>query len=370
MRIAFVHFYTLRLRRGIETLVLSLANALVTKGHDVSILTASRTVSPLVIPLPSVHVHEFPTFKYKEELTIVPFYIQHLLQYDYDAIVIFFADFGEAVALNFVRRWKKLNLNLYLCYPYSAAPHRYDSFNRSGLAEHAHRICADSSFVAAEAQSFFGRDVPVIPAGTDPVRFCPDPAKRSAFRKELGIGEDQVVLLNVSSLEERKGVHRVLRVLTRLQSVISGLRYLILGEGPMRGQLEEMAAKADGRAGVIFGGVTSDLVPFYNAADIFVMWSEHEANSVACLEAMACGLPVIATAGGGFLEVVDAESGILVTRGDEAAFEQAVLCLARDAERRTKMGKVARTNVIARYSWEHIADRAVQVFSASKSNVA
>lgn len=363
MKIAFVHFYTLRLRRGIETLVLSLSNALALKGHAVTILTAQRTLSPSVKPLPQVQLYEFPTYRYKEEMTIVPFYGYHLLRHDYDAVVIFFADFGEAAAIKFVQHFKPIHLVLCLCYPYAAAPHRYHSFQKSGLTKLARCVCADSDYVARDAESFLGCPVQVVPAGTDPVRFRPDPGRRNDRRSRYGISDEEIVLLNVSNLEERKGVQRVLEALSKVKHAVPAVRYLIMGEGPMRQTLEEMTRQRGLERNVIFGSVTTDLVPYYNAADIFVMLSDDEANSIACLEAMACGLPVIATRGGGFQEVIDPTCGFLIERGDEAGFISAVERLAKDKTLRLGMGAEGRAKVLAHYSWERIAEKALDVFS-------
>ena len=96
-----MHFWTLRLRRGVETMVLSLANELAKQGHDVSLLTARQTQAPMVEPSARVHLKQFPTFRYYEFVTIAPLYARDLARFRYDAVVVFFADFGEAAALRF-----------------------------------------------------------------------------------------------------------------------------------------------------------------------------------------------------------------------------------------------------------------------------
>src|SRR5438876_78704 len=118
MKIAFWHFYTFRMLRGIETLVVSLANALVRQKAEVSLITARPTVRPLVTPHPSVKVYAYPTGPYFEHRAIVPFYVYHFLRHRYDHVVVFFADFGEAAAWRIFKRVVDLPLTLYLCYPY------------------------------------------------------------------------------------------------------------------------------------------------------------------------------------------------------------------------------------------------------------
>src|SRR4051812_45568639 len=99
MKVAFMHFWTLRMRRGIETLVISLANELAEQGVDVSILTARQTQEPLVRPSKKVRLKQFPTSRYYEALTIIPFYAADLARNKYDIVVTFFSDFGEPQAL-------------------------------------------------------------------------------------------------------------------------------------------------------------------------------------------------------------------------------------------------------------------------------
>ena len=117
MNIAFLHFYTFRLPRGIETLVISVANELIRKGHSVTILTAkSRTKHEHVVLDPAVQVHEFPTFRYFEHQTIAPFYLWDLLRNNYDIVNIFFADFGETFPIKTAMGIKSFLLNIYICY--------------------------------------------------------------------------------------------------------------------------------------------------------------------------------------------------------------------------------------------------------------
>jgi hypothetical protein len=83
------------MRRGVETLVQSLANELAKRDLDVSVLTAQQTQTPLVPLSPQVRVKQFPTFRYYEFATIAPLYAFDLIRNRYDVVIVFFADFGE-----------------------------------------------------------------------------------------------------------------------------------------------------------------------------------------------------------------------------------------------------------------------------------
>jgi len=362
MKIAFIHFYTFRLLRGIETLVLSLANELVVKGVDVAVLAAWPILRPLVPPDSKVRVYTFPTFRYYEAATIVPLYIANLLFHNYDIVNIFFADFGEGPAIRMTRRLKDYRLNLYLCYPYHSVPHRYHSLAHYGLGGLADRLIADSEFVADGARQFFNRTVDVVPVGTDPKRFRPDPALRTEMRARLGIAEDEVVLLNVSALEERKGTWRVIQALPEIRKHCPRVRYVILGDGSHKPALERMVHELGLVDCVLFAGTTPDLVPWYNLADIFVMLPDAEANSIACHEAMACGLPVVVANTGGFGEVVTGKAGRLVDIYNQDVIASTIVELAAMPERRRGMGLKGRYIIQERLSWERIAERLIAIF--------
>jgi glycosyltransferase involved in cell wall biosynthesis len=357
MRIAFWHFYTFRLFRGIETLVLSLANALAEHGADVSLITASPTLRPLVQPSPRVHVYAYPTGRYYSHLTIAPFYTAHFLRHRYDSVVTFFADFGESPTWRLLGRQLNLPLALYLCYPYSAVPHRYRSFQKLGWDRSARHILADASWIADEAEELFKRPVSVVPVGTDPVRFSPDPARRAELRAKHGFRDDDVVMLNVSALEPRKGVHRSLQALGRLRRQLPNLRFFILGQGDDEPHLRAMV-ESDGLGDrVIFGGVTSQLEAYYNMADIFVMLPDAEGNSIAAHEAMSCELPVVVSNSGGFRESVTPEAGFLVPFDDDTAIDSVLRRLVAEPELRHTMGSAGRTHVQQNHSWGRVAEQ-------------
>lgn len=357
MKIAFVHFWTLRLRRGVETLVLSLANELAGQGHDVSILTARQTQSPMVEPSAQVHLKQFPTFRYYEFATIAPRYARDLVRSRYDAVIVFFADFGEATALRLAAPWTKHRLVLYLTFPVEAAPHRYEAYRRAGWGKRATRILADARYTAQRGEKFFHRPVDVLPSGTDPERFKPDEARRASTRRELGLSDDEVVLLNVAALEGRKGAWRMIETLPNVRAQTPNVRYLILGEGSQRKALERRVEELNLKESVIFAGTTSDLPRYYNAADIFVMLPDAEAGSVACLEAMASGLPVVVSNTGGFGEVVDESCGRMVDVHDTDMIVSTIATLARVRMQQRQMGEAGRRIVIEKFAWARIAER-------------
>lgn len=361
MKIAFWHFYTFRLRRGIETLVISLANALAQKGHEVSIVAAKPTVEPLVKPFSAVKVYTYPATKYCEHLSIVPFYTAHFLKHSYDHVVTFFADFGEGHTWNLLHLVKPIPLSLYLCYPYSATSHRYLSFLRLDWHCQAKRVLADAQWIAEEAQELFKRQVSVAPVGADTERFKSNPLLRQRARQKYGYADEDIVLLNVSALERRKGVQRVLEAMSRLKSACPKLKYFILGNGEDEIFLKQMSRKLGLQDRVIFEEETSELEGYYNMADIFVMLPSSEGNSIACHEAMSCELPVIVSKTKGFCESVSEEAGILIDPDNPHNLEQAIQRLANHNDLRKQMGFKGRASIERHATWKHRADHLLKI---------
>lgn len=361
MRVAFWHFYTFRLLRGIETLVLSLSNALVRKGVDVSIVTAAQTVEPLVRPDPAVKVFAYPTFRYYEHLSIALPYVVHFLRHRYDHVIVFFADFGEGTAWRLLRHLKQIPLTLYLCYTYSGAAHRYRSFLKLGWNRTAEFILADAEWIAREAEPLLGRRVEPLPVGTDPERFRPDSDLRAEARRRWGLNERDVVMLNVSALERGKGTWRGVEAMARLQHRFPELRFFICGQGeeeaPLRSRVRELGL--DKR--VTFCGTTKRLEVFYNLADLFLMLADQEANSLACLEAMSSGLPVVVSRRGGFTESVPFGAGRLIDPDQREEIDAALGELISDSSLRRRSGEIGRSHVERHHSWDRIAERLVSI---------
>ena len=166
---------------------------------------------------------------------------------------------------------------------------------------------------------------------------------RQAARAALGLAADALVLISVGGLCERKGFHRVIECLPALRADMPGLHLLVVGgpspEGDCTEQLHTLARTLGVQAQVHFTGPVpaAELHRVLSAADVFVLATRNEGWANVFLEAMACGLPVVATDVGGNREVVATpEVGIIVPFGDRAALTAALReALARRWERGT-----------------------------------
>lgn len=208
----------------------------------------------------------------------------------------------------------------------------------------------------------------IVPNSIDTTRFRPpDDSERCHARAELGIDASERVVLYVGRLIELKRVDLLLHAWSRLTGTEADLgTLLIVGDGPARASLEQTAADLDLQDRVRFEGTVRDVVPYLHAADAFVLPSQKEGLSVALLEAMATGLPVIVTAVPGNESVVShLENGLVVPVDDlQALVECLELSLQTPALRR-KLGSKARETICATYSLETIVTKYQTLYEAA-----
>jgi glycosyltransferase involved in cell wall biosynthesis len=165
-----------------------------------------------------------------------------------------------------------------------------------------------------------------------------DPAAIAALRERW---TGRLVAGNVAALVERdKGQRMIIGAARRLVDSHPELLFVLLGSGPDESVLRSAAA---GLGNVVFEGHRDDVGDYLAAFDLFVFPSRSEGLGSTLLDAMDCGLPVVATRVGGIPDVVlDGETGRLVEAEDEAGFAAAIAELARDPARREAMSRAAR----------------------------
>lgn len=173
------------------------------------------------------------------------------------------------------------------------------------------------------------------------------PASLPARRREAG---HRSVAVHVARLNRIKDQPTLLRAARIAADRLPGFRLEIIGDGPMRDQLHSLAAELALDDVVTFHGMQGDVRPYLEGGDLFVLPSLSEGVSITLLEAMAAGLPVIATDVGGNREVVvDGETGILIPVGDPAVLADRMIELLSDPERADRMGLAGRRRVEAEF---------------------
>ncbi len=172
-------------------------------------------------------------------------------------------------------------------------------------------------------------------------------------RHRLGFSGEDCVLISVGSLVANKGHRVLLDALKQLLPIHPRLRLLVLGDGPLRLELERWVQRYQLASAVVFAGVVQDPRPFLALADIMVLPTIHrEGLSLAVLEAMSQGLPVVASRVGGIPEAVaHNRSGVLVPPDDGRALAGAISRLAADGAERAAMGAEGRRIVLQKFGF-------------------
>jgi glycosyltransferase involved in cell wall biosynthesis len=195
----------------------------------------------------------------------------------------------------------------------------------------------------------------VVPLGLDLDRLAePAPELRAEMRRELGVGEDDVLLAFVGRFAPIKRLDLLLAAFAKARAADPRLRLAVVGDGDERHALERRATDLGVAADVRFLGYRRDLRPVLAAADLAVLSSDNEGTPVSLIEAAAAGLPAVATDVGGVSEVVSEDTGTLVPRGDAGALAEAILTMASDPSRRQAAGAAARTRALSKYSAERL----------------
>jgi glycosyltransferase involved in cell wall biosynthesis len=223
------------------------------------------------------------------------------------------------------------------------------------------RLVTDKIVVVSEQQrreinQTFGVGHPeqfrVIPLGLDLSPFTGSQNRRETFRSELGVGRDDLLVGIVGRLTEIKNHDLFLRVVARLAETVGPkVKFVIIGEGNLRAQLENQARTLGLEASVKFAGNRADPENFYPALDIVALTSRNEGTPLTLIEAMANGRAVIATAVGGVVDLlgdctaktsglpyVICRRGISVPANNVEAFAAGLNRLAADEALREELG--------------------------------
>ncbi len=208
------------------------------------------------------------------------------------------------------------------------------------------RVVANSPAAAAilRTEGIPSADVALIPNGVDASAY-PVRTVRTEVRR----------VITVANLRPEKDHETLIAAAAALVDPCPELRYQFVGDGPRRKVLEKLA-RARGVDHVIeFLGHREDVPALLAAADVFVLPSRSEACPNGAIEAMASGLPVVACAVGGLLDLVETgRTGILVPPSDPEPLAVALRSLYEHPERARKMGREARQEVRAKYSFERM----------------
>lgn len=202
--------------------------------------------------------------------------------------------------------------------------------------------------------------IEIIPCGTDTDNFRL--TSKTHARTKLKLGSLEKVVLYVGRFDERKGIETLVRAFALLKEQdLQNLKLIIVGgsstdmpDGDERRRIENIVAELGLTDSTIFAGrIGHDILPlYYTAADVCVIPSHYEPFGLVAIEAMACGVPVVASNVGGLkFTIIPEETGLLVEPKDVEAFASGIHRILFDDLWVRKMRKQASANVNQRFSW-------------------
>ena len=224
----------------------------------------------------------------------------------------------------------------------------------------------------AKRTGFPARKIEVIHNGVDSRRFSPDAAVRARVRREFGISDGEFCIGCVGNLIPVKDHLTLLRAIGGFAQSGRPWRMLVAGTGPELSKLTAfVAAHPAWKDRVLVLGRSSSVPELLNAMDVYVLSSLTEGISNSLLEAMATGLPVVATETGGNPEVVvDGDSGLLFTVGDDSRLKEHLLALESRREWRWQIGQRARRRVRDEFSIDSMVRKYEEVYESLEPAVA
>jgi glycosyltransferase involved in cell wall biosynthesis len=199
-----------------------------------------------------------------------------------------------------------------------------------------------SEAVRASLPTPIQRRSEVVLQGIEVERVRAQRAERGAVRAELRLEPDALVVGTVANLRAQKAYPDLLKAALEVVERLPEVRFLAVGQGPLEGEIHALHARLGLGDRLLLLGHRPDAVRVMAACDVFVLASLYEGLGVAVMEALALGLPVVATAVGGVPEVVEhGREGLLVPPGRPRELAAALVMLLTDAGRRQRMADAA-----------------------------
>lgn len=205
--------------------------------------------------------------------------------------------------------------------------------------------------------------IEVIPTGVPTDLYKPS---FPSILPEIGIRDQEKVILFVGRLVENKGVHILLRAFCEVQRKVDAVKLVIVGSGELEGDLRSLAQRLGVEKKVLFlGKFPQEKMPFiYSGADIFVLPTLYsEPFGIAAVEALSSGVPVIASNIGGLKEIVEnGNVGYLIKPSDAKMLESFLVRLLSNDTERDRLGKNARKRALDKFDWKKIGSKVSNLY--------
>jgi glycosyltransferase involved in cell wall biosynthesis len=365
-----------RLYTGPEVVAYNLAINMAKRGHEVEIFTISTDCKSSIEKYENITIYRYAKSFGIGHSNVSFGLFQKPLKHQVDII----HAHGSGIAGFAATQYPKRNHIPFVLTQHGDVPvGSYDKFSQrrcisfykkyliKRVLSSADVIISPSEYYISESR-FLGeyRDkIVVVPNGIN-IEDFDVPYSKEECRKRIGLPINGNIILFVGTLTPAKGPDVLIKAMPRIIKEISDTKLVFVGSGRIEKTLEMLSRKLGINEHVKFAGFVGDTLKkasYYRAADIFVLPSiEPESFGIVNLEAMACGIPIVASKIGGIPDVVkDRKNGLLVPPKDSEALADAIIYLLENKDVREKIGKNARKKV-GGYSWEKIAEETEKVY--------
>lgn len=233
------------------------------------------------------------------------------------------------------------------------------------LARHTSRIIAVSNAVRRELLEVYGIDPRLVVTVHNGIDLEPyrEPVDPGPVRDRYGLPRDALVFGIAARFAPQKQMHVLVEAAVPVLEKVPNAWLLLAGDGPLLEEVRGQASRTPVADRILFPGYETDVRGMLAALDVFVSSARSEGLGLATVEAMAAGLPVVNTEGGGTTEVViDGETGYLVEPGRTEGLSDAMLRLARDPALRVSMGEAGRARALDVFAEDRMLERTAEVY--------
>ncbi|HSS60330.1 MAG TPA: glycosyltransferase family 4 protein [Candidatus Limnocylindrales bacterium] len=373
MRVGLVSPYDFASPGGVNDHVRHLAVRLQQLGHDTRIFAPSsrsdvdfnsarfyRIGTPIAIPVNDSVARITLSFHLANRVAAI------IADERFD-VLHFHEPLMPALPISMLRMSATANVGTFHAYAHSNVGYYYGRPLLEPYLEHLHRGIA----VSEPARAFVNRYFPdyplrVIPNGIDIDVYKPGLAPIRHLR------DDKLNILFVGRLEKRKGLGDLLRAYRAMRPRVPRSRLIIVGDGPLRGRVESYVTRHRLPDVVLAGFVPDSVKPrYYNSADIFCAPATGaESFGIVLLEALASGVPVVATEVPGYMSVLEpGRDSVTVQPQNWRELAASLVILSRDSDLRTRMAQYGLEKA-RRYSWNNVASEVVEVYQEARKALA
>jgi glycogen(starch) synthase len=369
-----------RIVGGIARHVLGLAEALAKQGHEVGVVTLDFPGTPDYEEYGGFKVYRSKTEVGHPNFLTWAFLFNHFLEKqlaaanrDFDFDLIHIHDWLVAPSGIGFKHFldKPLVCTMHSTEHGRSSLHGPDSYMIDGMewwsCYEASRIIVTSNSMRGEVCGHFNvswEKVDVIPNAIDAEKYSGD-VDRWGVRRRFGVGDNEKMVLYVGRLVPQKGIEYLIRAVPRVAWRFPDSKFVIVGEGWMRGHLQWLADQSGQQWRINFTGFISDedLIALTKSADVMVVPSVYEPFGIVALEGMAAGVPVVASQVGGLAEVVEHEkTGVWVYPRSVESIAWGVERVLSDSGFRDWLVKNGHEAIRDRFSWDAVARQTVDVY--------